>query len=302
MSGIVIRAARAGRLALLAGAWAALGLLPCAALGLRPAAAWAQGQAQPAPAAQPPAAQPPAAGAAPGAPAAGTGKGPLVDESFSIQQDADLFQLQEAATLISRSLDKIADRVGTLAINSMYFGQGVPPDFRMKAEVIILQKLLDANANVKLVQCQECQKLETNIVSGVLRIRKGIPSVDARRELAKKLGVDGFIDIGLYREHNQMTIYLKVVEAQTGAIILVDEVVGRQAYKRDAVTLSFGEVNFPIVISKKTVSHNTLDLTANEQVQLTGRFSFGVDVSFYSDNNQNLAQPHLTLDGGILLG
>ncbi len=244
--------------------------------------------------------------AAPRAPAAANAQkpgGPIVDESFSIRHDEDLYQLEEAVSLIANSLTRISDKVSTLAINSFGFGQSVDKDFRTKAEVIILEKLLNANHTVKLVQCQECQKLETKIVSGVLQLKKGIPSQEARRDLAKKLGVDGFIDIGMFRNDRQITIYIKVVEAETGAIILVDEIVGRQAPKRDAVTIAFGSFNFPIVFvsDNKTYTHNALALTVTEQVQLTGRFSFGVDLVMYTDNNQNETNPHMTLSGGALL-
>ncbi len=278
------------------------------ALGL---CAWSAGAVRAQPAAKPPApaagatqpaATQPAAGAAqPAGAATGAPKGPLVDESFSIRHDEELYQLEEAVTLISGSLSRIADKVNTLAINSFSFGMDVDPDFRTKAEVIILEKLLNSNANVKLVQCQECQKLETKIVNGVLRLKKGIPSQEARLELAKKLGVDGFIDIGMFRNKRQLTIYIKVVEAETGAIILVDEIVGRQASMRDAVTISFGEFNFPIVFAGKTYTHNALAVTVTEQVQLTQRFSFGVDLILYTDNNQLSTTPHMTLDAGVLL-
>ena len=282
-------------------AWARPALVLAVALSAATAlvpAAMAQ-QAAPAPAANPP----PAAKPAPAAAQPKPRSGPIVDESFSIRHDEDLYQLEEAVTLIAGSLSKIADKVNVLAINSFSFGKEVDKDFKTKAEVIILEKLLDANANVKLVQCQECQKLETKIVNGVLRIKKGIPSQEARLELAKKLGVDGFIDIGMFRNNRQLTIYIKVVEAETGAIILVDEIVGRQAAKRDAVTLSFGQLNFPIVFksNNKTYQSNTLALTTTEQVQLTGRVSFGVDVEIYTDNNQNNSNPHLNLTGGVLL-
>jgi hypothetical protein len=229
-------------------------------------------------------------------------KEPVVDQSFSIRQDEDLFQLEEIVTLISTSLNKVADRVKTLAINSMHFGRQVDADFRRKAEVIILEKLFEANPTVKLVQCQECQKLETKIVRGILKLRKGIPSNEARIALAQKLQVDGFIDIGLFKDNNQITVYLKVTEAQTGAIILVDELAGRRAPKRDALTFSFGEMNFPIESSTGTsADHNALVLGVNETVQLTGRFSFGVDLNFYLDNNANNPDAIIELDVGILL-
>jgi hypothetical protein len=259
--------------------------------------------AQAAPAAAPTGQTAPAGQGAPAKPGAAQApaSGPVVDESFSIRHDEDLYQLEEAITLIANSLNRIADRVGMLAINSFSFGEEVDSDFRTKAEVIILEKLLGANANVKLVQCQECQKLETKIVNGVLRMKKGIPSQEARKELAKKLGVDGFIDIGMFRNNRQLTVYIKVVEAETGAIILVEEMVGRQAGKRDAITVSFGEINFPIKAGKTIYQSNALALTVTEQVQLTNRFSFGVDVIMYMDNDQNNPDPHLVLNGGVLL-
>ncbi|HKI99765.1 MAG TPA: hypothetical protein VKB51_14920 [bacterium] len=226
---------------------------------------------------------------------------PVVDESFSIVLDENLYQLDEAMSLIARSLQKVADRTPTLAINSFYFGKEVDPDFRRKAEVVILDKLFQYNPNVRLVQCQECQKLETKITHGVLKLRKGIPSQDARRALAEKLGVDGFIDIGMFRTDGQLTVYLKVVEAKSGAIILVDELAGRRAPRRRALTVSFGELNFPITISGTKVNHKALALGLQESVKLTGRFSFGVDLILYKDNNQNNPNTHITLNTGVVL-
>ncbi len=250
---------------------------------------------------QPPAAKPERPKVATAEQRAAKVSGNVIDESFSIRKDEDLYQLEEATALIAGSLSKISDQVSTLAINSFYFGKTVDPDFRRKAEVIILDKVFAANPDVRLVQCQECQKLETKIVNGVLRLRKGIPNQESRRELAKKLGADGFIDIGMFRDGKQLTVYLKVVEAESGAIILVDELVGRQAAKRQSLTFSFGELNFPIKIGTKSVQHNALALTVTETVQLTGRFSFGVDLAMYTDNNKQNTDPHTTLNGGIML-
>lgn len=229
-------------------------------------------------------------------------KEPLVDESFSIRQNEQLFQLEEVATLLSTSLNKLQGKVSNLAINSVHFGKGIDADFRRKAEIIILEKMFQANPSIKLVQCQECNKLVTKIVRGVLKLRKGIPSVEARMALAKKLSVDGFIDIGIFRDDNQISIYVKVTEAQSGAIVLVDEQVGRRAPKRDALTFSFGEMTFPITSSSGTsAEHNAIVLGVNETVQLTGRFSFGVDLNLFLDNNTNNSEAFISLDGGLVL-
>jgi len=227
---------------------------------------------------------------------------PLVDESFSIRQDEDLYQMEEAVALIATSLNKIADRVKILAINSLYFGGSFDSDFRRKAEVIMLERLFEANPTVQLAQCQECQKLETKISRGVLRLRKGIPTAEARKALAKKLGVDGYIDLGIFKEGSQITVYLKVMEAQTGTIILVDELAGRTAYKRQSVNISFGEMSFPLSIGGQVAPHNALVLGINETVQLTGRFSFGVDLNIYTDNNTNNPKALTKLKPGILFG
>ena len=65
-------------------------------------------------------------------------KEPVVDQSFSIRQDVDLFQLEEAVTLIASSLGKISDQVKTLALNSMHFGKSTSGDFRRKADVAVV--------------------------------------------------------------------------------------------------------------------------------------------------------------------
>lgn len=218
-------------------------------------------------------------------------------KGFSIRMDEDLFQLEETVALIAASLNRISDKVTTLAINSFYFGRSVDADFRRKAEVIILEKVFEANQAVKLVKCEECQKLETKISKGVLTLRKGLPSGEARKGLAKKLGADGFIDLGLFREGNQITVYLKVMEASTGAIILVDELAGRPAPKRKALTIALGRMNFSI----DSVQHNALVLGVNETVQLTGRLSFGVDINIYSDNNKNNADKVVDLKAALFV-
>lgn len=222
-------------------------------------------------------------------------------EGFSIRQDELLYQLEEAVGLIAQSLNRLPAEVKTLAINSFYFGKGISSDIRRKGEIIILDKLLAANPNIKLVQCQECRKLETKIVRGVLRLRKGIPSGAARQELAKKLGVDGFIDIGMFSSGGQLTVYLKVTEAKTGAILLVDELAGRRASKRHSLTFFIGDMNFPIKSGGTTVDHNALLLSVQESVQLTDRFSFAADLTFFTDNNDLNTDSTLTLDSGAIL-
>lgn len=225
----------------------------------------------------------------------------LVDESFAIRLDENLYQLEEAVSLVAGSLSKVAGQVSTLAINSFYFGREVDHDFRRKAEVVMLDKIFTYNPNVRLVQCQECQKLETKIVRGVLHLRKGIPSSEARQALAKKLQVDGYIDIGMFNNDGQLTVYIKVMEAESGAIILVDELVGRRAARRRALSFSFGEMSFPIQINGTVVQHQALMVSMQESVKLTGRFSFGVDIIVYSDKNEKNPEPHITLKTGAML-
>ncbi|MDH4225660.1 MAG: hypothetical protein OEW12_08440 [Deltaproteobacteria bacterium] len=226
----------------------------------------------------------------------------LVDESFSFRMDEDVYQFEEAVTLISTAMGKVADKVSVIAINSVYFGGEYQGDFRHKAKVIFLEKLLAANPSIKLLRCQECEKLETKLVRGVLRIRKGLPDAEARIALGKKLGADGFIDIGVFKESGQITVYLQVTEASTGAILLVEELGGRKAFRRHSMTLSLGDMKFPINISGSTTVHNALAVTFRETVQLSNRFSFGVDLSAYMDNNKTNPDPHITLSaGGVLL-
>lgn len=269
-------------------------------------AAWGQtAPAEGAPPAQPPATTPdPTAAKVPqkAIPRPKAPEDPVVDESFSIRLDEDLYQLEEAVTLIAASLNQVADITPTMAINSFHFGKEIDPDFRRKAEVIILDKLFLINPNIRLVACQECQKLETKIERGVLKLRKGIPSQESRQDLAQKLGVDGFIDIGMFSSEGQLTVYLKVQEARSGAIVLVDELAGRRAPMRRALTFSFGEMIFPLTLDGgEVIDHRALILSVQESVKLTGRFSFAVDVIAFVDNNENNPETTFELNSGLLL-
>ena len=226
---------------------------------------------------------------------------PIVDESFSIRLDEELFQLEEAVTLLATSLSKVASRTPTLAINSIHFGEKINGDFRKKAEVIIMDKVFVANPNMRLVQCQECRRIETRIEGNILKLTKGIPDQETRRALAKKLGVNGFIDIGIFKDGAQLIVYIKVVDAETGAIILVDEMVGRRAPKRLAVTVSFGELIFPITDAVAAGAYRALALSIPESVKLAGRFSFSLDLILCMDNNENDSSLTYSLDTGLLI-
>ena len=219
------------------------------------------------------------------------------EEDFSFRQDEELYQLDEAVTMIASSLNRIADRVSILAINSLQFGKDFDRDFRHKARVIFLAQLFDANPAIKLVQCQECQRLQTKIVRGVLKLRKGIPSGEERIALAKELGVHGYIDIGVFRDDRQLTVYLQVIEAETGAIILVEELVGRRAPQRDSLVFSFGEMLFPI----DGADHNALVFAVREAIQISERFSFGIELAFFIDNNENNPDAVVELDTGAVV-
>ena len=102
------------------------------------------------------------------APASAQEAGLGEEDPFAFRSDEELFQLEEVVMLIAGSLNQIADQVSILAINSLTFGKNMDSDFRQKARVIFLEQLLEANPAIKLMQCQECQKLETKIVRGTL--------------------------------------------------------------------------------------------------------------------------------------
>jgi hypothetical protein len=222
-------------------------------------------------------------------------------EPFSFRQDEELYQLEEAVGLIAGSLNRVADKVSILAINSVYYSKDIAGDFRPKARVIFLEKLLEANPKVKLVQCQECERLQTRIVRGTLKLQKGIPTGEARQELARKLGVQGFIDIGLFREGRQLTVYVQVIEAESGAIILAEELTGRRAPRRESLTFSFGEMILPIEIGGSTTDESTIVLAVRENFQISNRLSFGIELAFYLDNNSNNPDQHIDLDFGAVL-
>jgi len=228
----------------------------------------------------------------------------LIDDGFAIRRDEELYQLEEATTLIASSLTRLRRPGMTLAINSFHFGKEIDPDFRRQAEVVMLYKMTLRGGSVRLVQCLECERLDAKIHQGVIQLRKGLQSSEERKELAKKLGVDGFIDLGMFREGEQITVFLKVVDAQSGALLLVDALSGRPAPKRQTLTVSFGELNFPIVIvdnNRQETTHNTLALTVTQTAILTSRFSLAVDLTYWADNNQYNPRPHLTVASGLLL-
>jgi hypothetical protein len=92
-----------------------------------------------------------------------------------------------------------------------------------------------------------------------------------------------------------------VIEAETGAIILAEELTGRRAPRRESLTFSFGEMIVPIKIGGSSTDHSTLVLAVRENYQISERLSFGIELAFYLDNNSNNPDPHIDLDTGAVL-
>ena len=154
--------------------------------------------------------------------------------------------------------------------------------------------------------CEACSQIRTNISGSFLKISRGIADDKFRREIAKELNVNGFLDIALFTSKGQLSISLNAYDAKNGEIVFSKIVTGRPPKSGSYIHVFYGKMTVPIKFTSDssgqiTVDHQARVLGGEKMVRLADDWSLTGGASFLSDDNSNLTDKYEKAITGFLI-
>ena len=192
-----------------------------------------------------------------------------------------------------------------LPISSISYGDALPSSFR-KVATARLQQTLTSLIKLKVSVCESCSQIRTDISGSFLKISRGIADDKYRREIAKELEVDGFLDIAVFTsEGDQLSISLNAYEAKGGEIVFSKIVTGTPPKSGSYIHVFYGKMSVPITFTSSgsvvTVEHQSRVLGVEKMVRLTDDWSFTGGGAMLSDDNSNLTDKYESSITGFLI-
>ncbi|MDH5559466.1 MAG: hypothetical protein OEY59_01265 [Deltaproteobacteria bacterium] len=232
-----------------------------------------------------------------------------MEASYSMWSDPLYFQFDQMMPKLARSLGRLENRVHTIAVTDIAFGPTVEKSFYKVATARIFGQLLLENPRLKLIKCNECNMIQSELRSGILTISRGLADQESRRALARKLNVQGFMTTMVIEQDRQLSIVVNIVDAEEGRVILSDVVQGVPAPKSTYYNYYMGQMELPVTMGSTTagttgevISQNAIVLGAEKTIRFSKSWLLSANMAFYMDNNSKLAQsltfsPRLMVDG-----
>ena len=109
-------------------------------------------------------------------------------------KDQQIAQLEELTWKMVDSVQSMGSKISSVAISNISYGDTLPSSFR-KVATARLQQTLTSQIKLKVSICEACSQIRTNISGSFLKISRGIADDKFRRETAKELNVNGFLDV-----------------------------------------------------------------------------------------------------------
>jgi len=223
-------------------------------------------------------------------------------ESYDMWSDPLYYQFEKMLYNLSKSVGRLNNRVSTLAVTDMEFSQGLDKSFQKVASAKLYGQLLMENPKLRLIKCNECNMVRSEIKAGILTISRGLADQKARRTLADKLGVQGFMVVAVTLEKRQLTIVVNVYDAKEGRIILSDVITGIPVPETVYYNTYFGKMSLPVTLSTGSVlEHSILLLGLEKSIRFAESWLLSADVALYMDNNASLATDHVTFTSGLVV-
>jgi hypothetical protein len=228
-------------------------------------------------------------------------------ERFVFWSDPLHYQFDRMLPDLAVAISRLDSRITTLAVPDLNFSPQLDESFRKVASAKLFGQLLMENPKLKLIKCDECNMLRSDLRAGILTVSRGLADQEGRRKLAEKLGVQGFMSAAVIEDERQLTIVLNVYDAQEGQMILSDAITGEPVPESTYFNIYLGQLSIPVNL----VPNATLpSATAAAQyailigVEKSLRFaeSWFVAASFggYLDNNQNQPSYFEPIQTGLL--
>jgi hypothetical protein len=222
-------------------------------------------------------------------------------------KDRQISQLEQLTPSLLESVKSMQNKISSVAISSISFGDSLPSSFR-KVATARLQQTLTSLIKLKVSVCESCSQIRTDISGSFLKISRGIADDNYRREIAKELNVKGFLDIAVFTsEGEQLSISLNAYEAKGGEIVYSKIVTGTPPKSGTYIHAFYGKMTVPITFtstssgSVTTVEHQSRVLGAEKMVRLTDDWSFTGGGAMLSDDNSNLTDKYEKSITGFLI-
>ena len=220
-------------------------------------------------------------------------------------KDQQIAQLEELTWKLVDSVQSMGSKISYVAISNISYGDTLPSSFR-KVATARLQQTLTSQKKLKVSVCEACSQIRTDISGSYLKISRGIADDKFRREIAKELKVNGFLDIALFTSKGQLSISLNAYEAKNGEIVFSKIVTGKPPKSGSYIHVFFGKMTVPILFTSEssgqiTVDHQARVLGGEKMIRLADDWSLTGGASFLSDDNSNLTEKYEKAITGFLI-
>ena len=227
------------------------------------------------------------------------------EEEAIFWKDRQISQLEQLTPSLVESVQSMQKKISSVAISSISYGDALPSSFR-KVATARLQQTLTSLIKLKVSVCESCSQIRTDISGSFLKISRGIADDKYRREIAKELEVDGFLDIAVFTsEGDQLSISLNAYEAKGGEIVFSKIVTGTPPKSGSYIHVFYGKMSVPITFTSSgsvvTVEHQSRVLGGEKMVRLTDDWSFTGGGAMLSDDNSNLTDKYESSITGFLI-
>ena len=116
-----------------------------------------------------------------------------------------------------RNLDLSVVRIALYRLGMKRGEVDIPANVASIIESKLKSKLLETR-RLQVYECIECKIIHVSLQKDKLVMSKAIESNERLKELGKKIGVDGFLIWGLYKDEKNLYLDLSIVNAQSGMV------------------------------------------------------------------------------------
>lgn len=223
------------------------------------------------------------------------------EEVYNQWSDPLYYQFEKMMPHLARSLGRLDSRITTLAVTELSFSQALDRSFRKVATAKLYGQLLLENPRLRLIKCNECNMVRSEIKNGVLTISKGLANKEARANLADKMGVQGFLTAMVIEEERQLSVVINVYDAKEGRIILSDVIPGIPVPENTYWNFYLGQATIPVTLSTGDgLDHYGTLLGAEKSMRFAESWMLSASFGLLSDNNSKLEDGHVTFSTAML--
>ena len=218
-------------------------------------------------------------------------------------KDQQIMQLEELTPQLVESVQQMHEKIKSVSISSISFGETLPDKFR-KVATARIQQTLTQLSQLKVSVCGSCSQIRTVIAGSYLKISRGIADDEFRVKTAKDLNVNGFLDIAVFMtEDRQLSLSMNAYEAKNGEIVYSKIITGKPAKKELYYHIYYGKLETPITHSStdnESITHQSNQIGLDFIMRMTTDWTYSFGVSFFSDDNSNLATAYEKGVGGMM--